>query len=84
MASMLRVQLHFLQEGGIPLPKALLTAKGTAEQAVVPSETEWSSILLERNNTKKKKKRLPFIEHFPWTKHCIILLNTHLKIMSIA
>ena len=56
MASMLRVQLHFLQEGGIPLPKALLTAKGTAEQAVVPSETEWSSILLERNNTKKKKK----------------------------
>lgn len=51
MASTLRVQLHFLQEGGLPLPKALLTDKGTTEQAVVLNETEWSSVLLERNNT---------------------------------
>ena len=52
VASTLRVQLHFLQEGGLPLPKALLTAERTTEQAVVPSKTEWFSVLLERNNTK--------------------------------
>lgn len=52
VVSTLRVQLHFLQEGGLPLPKALLTVEGTTKQAVGPSETEWFSVLLERNNTK--------------------------------
>lgn len=40
VVSTLRVQLHFLQERGLPPPKALLTAKGRTEQAVVSSETE--------------------------------------------